>query len=369
MQSGFHSNTHINNLYAALLGETTWETFLAKLVADIPGQKASLFFYDEAANSGALAVNTGLEPSQIKSFRTYYSGINPLMRNATKRPVHKGTVAQEMSPPEILHKSEFYNDYLLPMQIRSAAGVTIMQEPRRHFFLTAFIEQFDFDRNKVFADRLGAVSPHLRRAFDLYRRNSRPTTLQSAVTPILEAYGVAAIVLGEGAVPKHISDSAKSIMEDGRLMRASGSRLMLQHADGDALMRSMATRFYRGRKSASFLCDRHRITLVSIETDAATLYFEGPSVLVLIEPLLRNATEASLEALRLAFGISRGEARVMTGLVDGLTVNEIAALHGVSSETVKTQTKSVYAKCGVTGKADLMRMLNLSALRDGLDGA
>ncbi len=369
MRQGVHSNTHIDNVYAALLGETTWETFLAKLVDDIPGQKASLFYYDENANTGAFSVNTGFEQSRISSFQTYYSSINPLMRNATRRPIHKGTVAQEMSPPETLHRSEFYNDYMVPMATRSAAGVTIMQEPRRHFFLTALIEEFDFDRNRIYAARLSAVSPHLRRAFDLYRKIASSSQVQSTATPLLEAHGIATVVLGEGAIPRHLSDSARTIVEAGTLIRATSSRLVLMHADADALMRMMATRHYRGRKTASFLCDQHRVTLISIEKDAATLYFEGPSVLVLIEPLMRAPSETNAEALRLAFGISRAEARIMTGLLDGLTVNEIAALHGVSSETVKTQTKSVYAKCGVAGKAELIRMLNLPALRDGFENA
>lgn len=55
------------------------------------------------------------------------------------------------------------------------------------------------------------------------------------------------------------------------------------------------------------------------------------------------------------FGLSESEAEVCRLLVDGLSISGIARLRSVSTETVRSQVKSVYRKVGASSRGDLIR--------------
>lgn len=62
------------------------------------------------------------------------------------------------------------------------------------------------------------------------------------------------------------------------------------------------------------------------------------------------------------FGLTPREREVLTALVEGLSNRDIAARFGLSEVTVKHHLKSVFEKCGMSNRVELV----LFALRNGL---
>jgi DNA-binding CsgD family transcriptional regulator len=60
--------------------------------------------------------------------------------------------------------------------------------------------------------------------------------------------------------------------------------------------------------------------------------------------------------VRLLYGLTHAEARVMACLALGQTVEEIALAHVVRESTVRSQLRSLFAKTGVGRQADLVRL-------------
>ena len=70
--------------------------------------------------------------------------------------------------------------------------------------------------------------------------------------------------------------------------------------------------------------------------------------------------------LRELFGLTEAEARVAEAYLHADTVKDVAALLGVSANTVKTHLAAAYLKTGCTRQAQLVRLLmSLSDLGDG----
>lgn len=68
------------------------------------------------------------------------------------------------------------------------------------------------------------------------------------------------------------------------------------------------------------------------------------------------------------FDLSPAEARVARGLVEGRTVGEIAADHGLSEATVRNQLRAVFVKTGVSRQSELVLLcggITMPAMRDG----
>ena len=66
-----------------------------------------------------------------------------------------------------------------------------------------------------------------------------------------------------------------------------------------------------------------------------------------------------------ALGLSRSEARLAAQLGDGLRLKEAATQLGWTEETVRSCSKTIYAKMGVQGQAGLLRQLHGAGLWPG----
>jgi DNA-binding CsgD family transcriptional regulator len=78
-------------------------------------------------------------------------------------------------------------------------------------------------------------------------------------------------------------------------------------------------------------------------------------LLLMLDPELWP--EPSREMLSQAFGLTRAEADVATGVASGRTLSKIAADRGVKIGTVRTHLKTVFSKTHTRGQADLTRVL------------
>lgn len=83
----------------------------------------------------------------------------------------------------------------------------------------------------------------------------------------------------------------------------------------------------------------------------------GRYLTVLVEPLSPERDQLRVAAVVRRFGLAAAEERALSGLVAGHGVREIAELHGLSVETVRSQMKSLYSKTGTSGQTDLLRLL------------
>lgn len=84
---------------------------------------------------------------------------------------------------------------------------------------------------------------------------------------------------------------------------------------------------------------------------------------VIIDPKREVAFPVSVQK---AFGLTRSEGRLAGNLANGVTVQDHAALQGITINTARTILKSVFAKVGVERQADLIRIvLSFSGINPG----
>ncbi|WEF33913.1 helix-turn-helix transcriptional regulator [Pseudoduganella chitinolytica] len=70
-----------------------------------------------------------------------------------------------------------------------------------------------------------------------------------------------------------------------------------------------------------------------------------------------SPTRVEAELLARAFNLSRGEARVAVALASAGAVGDIAQTMCLSTNTVKTHLKNIYAKTGITHRSELMKAI------------
>jgi DNA-binding CsgD family transcriptional regulator len=75
----------------------------------------------------------------------------------------------------------------------------------------------------------------------------------------------------------------------------------------------------------------------------------------------RQPSAARAQQLAVLFGLARREAELAIGLADGHSLAETGAAMGLTIETTRNYSKRLYAKLGVRGQAEVVRLVGESA--------
>ena len=72
---------------------------------------------------------------------------------------------------------------------------------------------------------------------------------------------------------------------------------------------------------------------------------------------LAHDQEISSDTLQMLYAMTPAEARLAKGLCRGLTMNELSERHGATTNTLRSQLKSVFQKTNTTRQAELVRLI------------
>ena len=99
------------------------------------------------------------------------------------------------------------------------------------------------------------------------------------------------------------------------------------------------------------------VTAVRLSAESAETVGSRPArvaVFVVDPDVLPPGVEQRLGCL---LGLTAAEQRVARGLLEGLTLAEVAGRNGVSRETVRTQLRAMLAKTGTRRQGELLMVL------------
>ncbi len=349
----------IDLIYAALLGEATWSDFLDRLSDSAPDGRTILFSHNMSQSDEYLAMTSRCQGPEIESYAAHYVNVNPWLMHCAVRKVGLGIYSDEIIPVEELHKTEFYNDWLAPNDVECSIGVTIDKNGDCPLIVSTVTSRADPELNSAFSEQLTRIAPHLRRAARFYRNSPARWAGFDLGASLFDALDVGVVIVGENGSIKTISRTGQELLDGGALMSISPlGQLRLRDDDAQAALREMLKRTYDGPKTVSLLSNGTKLTLIAVEKDRISLYFEGPTVAILIQPAGLGSRPAGIDQIAGVYGLTNSEQRALAGIVDGKTVTRIAEEAGLSRETIRTQLKSLYAKTGTGGQTDLLRLVH-----------
>jgi DNA-binding CsgD family transcriptional regulator len=99
--------------------------------------------------------------------------------------------------------------------------------------------------------------------------------------------------------------------------------------------------------------DRQRC--IGIRTFAGSKGTDAKFLLLLVD--LSHRPPPAIEVLQRAFGLTRREARVASALATGMRLQDVAAMHGVGTGTVRSHLKSIFIKTGTNRQPELVALL------------
>ncbi|GLV20568.1 hypothetical protein TomMM35A_04280 [Sphingobium sp. TomMM35A] len=204
-----------------------------------------------------------------------------------------------------------------------------------------------------------AIAPHARRAVKMQiALENRGSAL---IAGALEYVGLPIFICDEAGNLKGETGEAAALLSAGRF-RVMDGKLGLPHPRDDAALLKAFARRHRQPLGIETLLLHGAGKQMPMVVDICRLP-SPPYRLSLASQILvivrsgRRWHEAAPAVLRAAFGLSAAEAEVTLALARGVTRDQIAAARETSTQTVKTQIKSIFSKLGVSREMDLTAML------------
>jgi DNA-binding CsgD family transcriptional regulator len=198
---------------------------------------------------------------------------------------------------------------------------------------------------------LSAALPMFSHVYHGPERRSGPPAVARWLAAMLDEIDYGMLLLGDACEVLHANHAARSELDAGHPLLLAGRQLRArQAADMLRLHDALADATNRSLRRLVALgdgADRANLAVIPLGR-AATLLVLGK----------RHLSERiSVQCFASLHGLTPAEARVLSGLCEGLDPREVAELHEVGLATVRTQIGSIRAKTGAANIRALVRQV------------
>jgi DNA-binding CsgD family transcriptional regulator len=356
----------IEGLYDAALDVSDWPPLASTFAQAFGAESCVIHSLDLANGESAISGQTAnFDAKAIETYQAHYHKVDILALRMATLGIGSVMLGTEVSGETEWFNSEIFNDYGRRLGITWVMGSMIPVD--EHVVGALGVHRPYGAANFEINDkrRLSRLLPHLSRAMLLQRRINGLVRDRRIALEALENLGTGVIAVDADSVLLFANRTAERLLRSGlgltirqnRLYatdqsRADELRRLIHHAARAALGRSaeadgMLTLPRREGRPLSLLVCPLRPDAMSMGPPTAT------ALIFLGDPDADRPTPQ--HALIDLYGLTPAEARLMAALVDGERLEHFADRRGISINTVKAQSKQVFAKTGHGRQADVIR--------------
>lgn len=371
----------IGAIYDAAVSPSAWKTFLDKFAESMHGECTSLLWYDFRSLSGGISFSARVDPEHIKRYDEYYAGIDVWAEGCKKKKIlvpQRVFLGQEFCSSRELEQSEFYADFLRPMNAYHQIIGIISKDD----YAVGAISSLRPNRQRPFEEELklaNLLMPHLKRALEVHVRTLGLQDRLSASMEALERLRIGVVLVnGQGKVLlANRTARALANQDDGFALSHDG--LALTRSDEAANLRRLiqgasTTSTGKGFNSGGVLCVSrpslkrpYSILVAPHAKNHGSLSSLQPAAIIFISDPEQEEIPDELVLSKL-FGFTPAEAKLAALLAQGRSLKEAADTSGVARSTVRSQLKKLFEKTNTRRQGELIRLLMNSPIIHKLDG-
>jgi DNA-binding CsgD family transcriptional regulator/PAS domain-containing protein len=358
----------IEAIYTAALDRAQWAQVLPQ-IGDALGGAGVLIGVHQAVGRMAWEQTVRLDPDCTARFKTQYTQTSVVVQSLPQMVVGEPLPMEAILPARALKKTDFYQDLLKPQGLLHGLNMLLVRQPTG----SAVLGLIRTPRQGCYTQEelafLRRLAPHLNRALQIDLRLASTQAQQDGLAALLDHLATATVLLDAADGILYANAAAETLLARGDGLQGRGGRLVAVHRDSQAALSQAiaAAQSYRDFAAAPGpvllrrAAGRRPYTALVVPCPPAAVAQAGlgprPAVLLVLADSDAVPRPPPIVILQALYGLTSKEARLAAVLATGPTLAEAAATLHLSSNTVKTQCKAVYAKTGTRRQTDLVRLL------------
>jgi len=358
-------------LYEVALDPPRLRETLTALTRWFDGDTCHLVGWDVPSGAPLLSTLIGLDEDIGTAYVAHYAALDPRRLLAQDRlSTGELLLCHEHFDARFVSRSEFFQDYLLPIGVHYTLASTLVNDEARviqiafHRYLGH--EHFS-PREAYYLDRL---IPHLQRAIALMLRHSDLRQQLKLADSGLAATSLALIAVDRSGRLLYCNPSGDALLREGEIVRVRDGLLCLgkgsRKSSSEDLANAISETARSGRPLNLLLGHgkhphrRYSLTLTAIQKQenfpAMASVSAASGVICILAPLDRRRVATTRQLMEL-LGLSAAEARLARALASGESLEDYARESDLRLPTVKTQLRSIFAKTACDRQAALVRLI------------
>ena len=358
----------VHLIYAGAVDASAWRTFLKRITERLNGNAAVLILRVPKLGEIPMKVAHGAMPEREALYFKHFMAVDPFVQ----LPEGRAVTMHDFVAPDELERSEYFQEWLVPMDMVYAVGVDMRDRNRYHARLRICRPRGAGNFSAEDCAIVEMFVPHLKTAIHLFAELDVVRTERSMYAEAMDQLTLATIVLDENGQVLHANRLAESILAQRDGITLVNGGLQLAHHEDAKRFRELVTRAVSNQRAARpGLVEVMRVRRPSGQADIGLVVRPSSSgvdghgerltasVAVFLSADTDSASETALpsEVIQKLFGLTPKEATLALRLAGGDSLQEASENLGISTNTGRAHLRSIFAKTGVDRQAKLVRVL------------
>lgn len=352
----------LDAIYDAAADPQLWRRALEK-VGDRFGGAPMVLGLQPIPKPAMFAVSARLDEDLLKLFVQRYStpATNPSIPYYLSHPVAEPFDYMRLYGASRFQRTDLYKDLYESQKIWPRCAAALFKQPNliAPFGMMGRANCETLTTGEI--DELKFFFGHIARALRVTARILVQTSEQDMARLALNRLALAVVVVSSDGKVIFMNEAAEQIARTNDGLGVAASRLHAANPDERAeLTRLIAAACGRQKRGGGSMgisrpsgAEVYGIDVTSLTGDSIS----GAAAAVFIsDPTLRVRDLA--DQVTAVFGLTAAEARITVKLTEGVSVAEASEQLGISTNTMKTLLKRVFAKVGVRRQSELVRRVS-----------
>ena len=360
----------IEQIYDAAVDQKQLSRVLETLIQSTNSLSDFIYACHRRTHKVRLLADPGLLPDTFDLYEQYYASIDPWNAYLLSHPAGEVTLSQQVLTDCELQKTEFYNDFLKPLDLFYSVGgiFSVSGDWTYTFGIQRSRNQGAYGEA---APLITTLFPHLKRAIGMAEKFHGLNGCLDASRNAMDQLAFGVMLLDDSLRVQYLNKHLAEIIREQRILTISCDRpRSVDYQENQVLQCFLSANQDPGNnreRAGSHPCSMSlgrpesggQLTLFARPSRRQTGFLQESddtaSVVVFVFSD-NNATTPGI-IFREIYGLSPMQSVVCEKLVEGLTLREIADLLGVKKETVRSHLKMIFQRTGVRRQSELIRLL------------
>jgi DNA-binding CsgD family transcriptional regulator len=366
----------LDKIYDAATDDQLWAPIFREISTLTNSVGGVLLGQSQSPRLLHFARHYNTDPECLRALRDRHV-VNPWTLHMQKfHPAGTVVLSDSILPLTELRRTAFFDEVMRPQDLGHAAMIGLSRKPDFGvgFCLNRGPRQGPYSEQQRYL--LERLTPHLMRTVQLGFQLGTYKALQHMEYITLDRITVGVALLDRNASVLFVNKALQSMAIDGALSLRN-QRLSSYSAPHAKRLNDLVQSAFRGAPGAMMAIphpidgrsvavlvssvrsrDLDRFASLDMRDAAAMVFVLDPAISTTIPP----------EWVMDAYGLTLAEARVALHAASGRSVADVGAQLKISPNTVKTHLRSVFAKTGVHGQAELASIIASLKLMTGAIG-